>query len=93
MTSLNELERGFTPSFKVVGSKLPWTTLCDGMPRLTGCGNEIETSVPYKRPGLKSSGWLITYGHDGYKDDKTFLCAFCPECAVIVQQQMKENNG
>lgn len=87
MSRLEAVERGYSPSFKVVGSKLPWTTLCDGMPRLMGCGAEIETTVPYTVPGKKKSGWLITYGHDGEKDDKSFLCAFCPSCAVIVEQQ------
>lgn len=85
------VERGFSPSERSgLGAKLPWTTRCDGMPTQMGCGGEIETTVPYKRPGLKSSGWLITYGSDGGKDDKSFLCAFCPRCAVVVQEQMKE---
>lgn len=86
------VERGFSPSEPNPHGKLPWVTVCDGMPRLMGCGQEIETSVPYKRPGKKKSGWLITYGYDGDKDDKSYLCAFCPSCAVIVEGQMKERS-
>jgi hypothetical protein len=82
-------ERGFSPSEKLTGSNM-WHTICDGMPTQMGCGNQIETSVPFKRPGKKSSGWLITWGSDGTKDDKSYLCAFCPECAPTVEKQMKD---
>ena len=64
-----------------------WTTRCDGMPTMLGCGEEIETSVPYSRPSekLKPSGWLICYGKDwdGTSDRKIVL-AFCPSCAEHV---------
>lgn len=77
-------ERGFSPSERNNHDRM-YTTLCDGMPTLRGCGESIQTSMPYKNPGLKKSGWLITWGWDGGKDDKSYLCAFCPRCAEIVQ--------
>lgn len=77
-----------TPSIKVVGSKLPWTTRCDGWSTPVGCPNEIETTVPLTRVGTKSTGWYLCYGQDeNGKDDKEFLLAFCPTCAQEVHRQ------
>lgn len=82
-------ERGFSPSERNSHNRM-FTTLCDGMPTLRGCGESIVTSVPFGRPGTKKSGWLITWGYDGEKDDKSYLCAFCPSCAEIVRKHDEE---
>lgn len=75
-----------SPSEQLAGG---WFTPCWGMPTLAGCPNEIQTIVPYVRPGLKKSGWLLTYAWDDVEkqDDKSMLLAFCPECAQVVIEQ------
>lgn len=82
------VERKFSPSDPNPHGKLPWVTICDGMPTMRGCWNEIETTRPYKRPGKKASGWELMYGlNDDGTEDKTYLLAFCPSCAEIVRGQ------
>lgn len=69
------------------------TYQCDGMPRMSGCGNETTISVPYVREGRKKSGWLVTHATEDLKGTPTVpihLLFFCPSCADIVERQIAD---
>lgn len=62
-----------------------WLYVCDGLPTLMGCGDEIIVTRQYKRTGIKSSGWLVCNGIDEHgKDEPEIGLTFCPSCALVV---------
>ena len=71
--------------------------ICDGMPTLMGCGEEIEITRPYISGGwkIKSTGWLVIWPEEDDTDrDPNTLLHFCPSCAlVVVAQRKKEKRG
>ncbi|HEY9352593.1 MAG TPA: hypothetical protein VIP28_05055 [Nocardioides sp.] len=72
----------------VKDSKSGWLYRCDGMPSIQGCGNEVVISRRFVRVGLKSTGWLVTYGlNDDGSDDLDVVLTFCPSCAAVVREQ------
>lgn len=84
--------RGFDIGERVDGG---WLYLCQGMPRLMGCGEEWIVTRRVTRVGEKPSGWLVTYGRcdpgepgdDGKGNDTDVVLTFCPSCAAHVKRQ------
>ena len=79
-----------------------WLYRCDGMPRQMGCGAELITTRRLARVGVKSSGWLVTYGLEPkpgmpgrfddpsqWEEDHDIVLTFCPSCAAVVQGKEK----
>jgi len=67
------------------------TYICDGMPTMRGCGEEITPTRPFVYPHRpRKSGWLTVPSLDANEEpDLGLLLHFCPQCAVIVRQQME----
>lgn len=92
---------GFDVAEKVEGG---WMYVCDGMPRITGCGQHTIITRKFARVGLKKSGWLVCYGLEPkpefgnkalfdepsqWQEDHDIVLTFCPSCTGIVQDQMR----
>jgi len=73
-----------------------WLYRCDGMSRITGCGEEWIVTRRLALIGKKKSGWLVIYGgcfpdeesDDGNGNDLDVVLTFCPSCAAVVTEQM-----
>ena len=63
--------------------------MCDGMPSLAGCGNDVVVPRMWSKTGTKSSGWLVIHAEDpdGTQHDDIVL-TFCPSCAAVVREQL-----
>ncbi len=78
--------RGFTD----LGRRAPggYAYGCDGMPTLSGCGEELVTRRPLARVGTKGTGWYVCFGTDAKgTEDRDVVLTFCPRCAAIVKAQ------
>ena len=73
-----------------------WLYRCDGMPSLSGCGQEMIVPRRWSRVGIKSTGWLVCYGQDsldgtggddGKGHDLDVVLTFCPSCRAVVEEQ------
>lgn len=83
--------------FDNAGEKVPGGTryLCDGLPRLMGCGQEITLKRRWSVVGIKKSGWLVMYGScfpdekadDDEGHDLDVVLTFCPSCTAVVREQ------
>ncbi len=68
---------------------------CDGEAHAMGCGDYVTVSRPWTKVGMKSSGWLVTYGRcddgdpgdDGKGNDTDVVLTFCPACAAVIRAQ------
>lgn len=68
---------------------------CDGMPRLSGCGERITVSRRWTKVGEKKSGWVVMYGQcfpdeqadDDKGNDLDVVLTFCPSCAAEVDRR------
>lgn len=70
------------------------TYQCDGMPTMSGCGEQITISVPYVKEGRKKSGWLVTHATEDMQGTPSIpihLMFFCPACAAVVEEQDRRN--
>lgn len=75
-----------------------WLYRCDGMPRMSGCGEELVVTRRLSKVGLKSTGWLVMYGgcfpdekaDDDQGNDLDVVLTYCPSCTVVVRQQLSE---
>lgn len=83
--------------FDGIGEKVDggWLYRCDGMPSMSGCGEQITVPRRFARVGTKSTGWLVTYGQcfpeeagdDKHGNDLDVVLTFCPSCAAVVKEQ------
>ena len=76
--------------FDGIGEKVEggWLYRCDGMPSMFGCGEDVVITRRFARPGMKSTGWLVTFGvDDDGTDDLDVVLTFCPSCAKVVKEQ------
>lgn len=82
-----------------------WEFRCDGMPTMMGCGASVYVTRRWAKVGVKSSGWLVTYGMEPkpefgedapidepekWQDDHDVVLAYCPTCRVEVERQQEE---
>jgi hypothetical protein len=95
-----EARRNGWRGFANIGERVEggYLYVCDGMPRLMGCGAEVVISRRWCRVGTKKSGWLVCYGidtldgtggDDGKGNDLDVVLTFCPTCAAVVQEQAR----